>query len=238
MKKIFYYILLAVFTFTTYPQKMVVQKTDGSNLFIDLNTIDMVNFIVPCPGTETVDYEGKTYNTIQMGNQCWLKENLNVGVQSYPTNNGIIEKYCYNNSEDSCTKYGGLYYWQEAMQYSGTEGAKGICPTGWHIPTQVEYIALVAYVNNSGNALKRDDQGGGSGQGTNTSGFSGLLAGGKQYSGGPYIALGEWGSYWMSKPNTSSYAYTMQIMSDTSTINIHSGTMISWGMSVRCIKDN
>ena len=237
MKKIIFFFVCTIAAIAIFPQSMVIQKNDSTNLFIDLNSISQINFIIPCPGTETVDYEGKIYNTIQIGNQCWIKENLNVGVQDYPSNNGVIEKYCYNNIEDSCTKYGALYYWQEAMQYSGTEGAKGICPTGWHIPTQADYNALVTYVNNNGNALKREDQGSGYGQGTNTSGFSGLLAGGKQYSGGPFIAFGEWGTFWMSKPNTSSYAYTMQIMSNTNTINISSGTMVSWGMSVRCIKD-
>lgn len=237
MKKIIFLFVYAFTAMAIFPQSMVIQKNDSTNLFIDLNTIAQINFIVPCPGTETVDYEGKIYNTIQMGNQCWLKENLNVGIQSYPTNNGIIEKYCYNNSEDSCNKYGGLYYWQEAMQYSGTEGAKGICPTGWHIPTLADYNTLVTYVDSNGNALKRDDQGSGYGQGTNTSGFSGLLAGGKGYSGGPFQAVDVWGSFWTSKPNTGAYAYTMQILSDTKTIYIHPGTMVSWGMSVRCIKD-
>ena len=192
-----------------------------------------------CPGLPTVTdaRDGKVYNTVLLGDQCWLRENMNIGTMGYPTNNGIIEKYCYNNVEDSCAIYGGLYYWNEAMQYVTTEGAQGICPGGWHIPTEAEYQALITFANNDGNALKREDQGSGSGQGTNTSGFSGLLAGGKGYSGGPYQALGVWGSFWMSKGNTSAYAYTMQLLSDNSTINTFSSTMVSWSMSVRCIKD-
>ena len=101
---------------------------------------------IPCPGTPTVDYEGQVYNTIQIFSQCWLKENLNVGTMIQGTesmaDNGIIEKYCYNNEYDSCTKYGGLYQWREAMQYTTQQGARGICPTGWHIPTDEEWKVL------------------------------------------------------------------------------------------------
>jgi hypothetical protein len=77
---------------------------------------------VPSPGTPIVTYEGQVYNTIQIFSQCWLKENLNVGTMIPGTremsNNSVIEKYCYNNEQDSCTKYGGLYQWDEMMQYT------------------------------------------------------------------------------------------------------------------------
>jgi uncharacterized protein (TIGR02145 family) len=234
MKKIFYCLLFVVIAFVTYPQQMVVQKTDGSNLFIDLNTIDMVNFIVPCPGTETVDYAGKIYNTIQMGNQCWLKENLNVGVMSSPSNNGVIEKYCFNNIEDSCTKYGGLYYWQEAMQYSGTEGAKGICPTGWHIPTLAEFQTLTTTVGNDGNALKAIGQGSGSGAGTNTSGFSAMLAGDRSING--YFYNLDHGYFWSSTEFSASTAYFLYLYYSDSVIY----TIVDskdYGFSVRCLRD-
>ena len=85
----------------------------------------------PCPGIPTLKYEGKTYHTIQIGSQCWLKENLNIGVMidsaKNQTNNGVIEKYCYRNDPANCSKYGGLYQWNEALQYaSGTSKIKGI----------------------------------------------------------------------------------------------------------------
>ncbi|NUN10837.1 MAG: carboxypeptidase regulatory-like domain-containing protein, partial [Ignavibacteriaceae bacterium] len=134
-----------------------------------------------CVGVPTVTYEGKTYNTVQIGAQCWLKENLNVGTRingnTNASNNGTIEKYCYDDNEANCNTYGGLYQWNEAMQYSTTPGTRGICPPGWHIPTKAEFDSLEAAVNNDGNALKAIGQGTGSGTGTNTSGFSALLAG-------------------------------------------------------------
>jgi hypothetical protein len=68
---------------------------------------------IPCPGTPTVTYEGQDYNTIQIFSQCWFKENLITGTMIPGThaisNNSVIEKYCYDNVVDSCTKYGGLY---------------------------------------------------------------------------------------------------------------------------------
>src|ERR1035437_1786144 len=75
--------------------------------------------LVTCSGL--VAYSGKIYSTIQIGTQCWLKENLDVGnmIHGIDTakNNGIIEKYCYNDDPANCTTYGGLYQWNEAMQY-------------------------------------------------------------------------------------------------------------------------
>jgi len=224
----------------SFPQSMVVQKNDSSNLFIDLSTIKKINFIIPCQGTPTIDYAGKTYNTVQIGSQCWLKENLDVGIMSGQSNNGIIEKYCYNNVLDSCTKYGGLYLWNEAMQYVTTEGAQGICPTGWHMPTLAEYQTLVTTLSNDANALKAIGQGTGDGTGTNTSGFSVLLAGAKGYSGGPYQGLGEWSSFYVGKNGscgTYTCVYSMGIVSNSSTVTLGEGAMPSWGLSVRCIKD-
>jgi uncharacterized protein (TIGR02145 family) len=110
-----------------------------------------------------------------------LKENLDVGamiiVNSNQTNNAVIEKYCYDNMSENCDTYGGLYQWDEAMQYTTVEVAKGICPTGWHIPTWNDMATLSATVGGDGNALKAIGQGSGDGVGTNTSGFSALLVG-------------------------------------------------------------
>jgi uncharacterized protein (TIGR02145 family) len=106
---------------------------------------------IPCPGMPTVEYEGQVYNTIQIFSQCWLKENLNVGMMipeaKDQSNNGIIEKYCYNNEPDSCAKYGGLYRWDEMMQYTTQQGTQGICPPGWHLPTDEEWKVLEGAVD-------------------------------------------------------------------------------------------
>lgn len=101
---------------------------------------------IPCPGTPTVEYEGQTYNTVQIMSQCWLKENLNVGkfinAPQQPTDNDTIEKYCLGNIEDYCDMVGGLYFWNELMKYTNQTGGQGICPEGWHIPTDLEWMIL------------------------------------------------------------------------------------------------
>ena len=130
-----------------------------------------------CPGLDSINYSGQWYHTVQIGSQCWLKENLNVGTMmpavKYQTNNDTIEKFCYNNDPSMCNVYGGLYQWKEAVQYTKKERTKGICPIGWHIPEKTEFDTLISFVNGNGNALKDISQIGR----TSTSGFSALLSG-------------------------------------------------------------
>jgi len=193
----------------------------------------------PCPGTPTVDYAGKTYNTVQIGNQCWLKENLDVGTRINgsvnQTNNDAIEKYCYNDDPAKCTTYGGLYQWNEAMQYLTTPGAKGICPSGWHIPTLTEFQTLSTTVGNNGNALKAVGQGTGGGAGTNTSGFSALLAGCRGIT-NQFINLSNFTNFWISTEYSTSYAYNMSLYYSDNYIDI-TGYSMGFGYSVRCTKN-
>lgn len=100
----------------------------------------------PC-GSYQVPYGNRTYHTIRIGSQCWLRENLDIGdpiaVNQDQLDNGIIEKYCQNlNDGWPCGVYGGLYQWDEMMQYGTTEGAQGICPSGWHVPSDNEWKIL------------------------------------------------------------------------------------------------
>jgi uncharacterized protein (TIGR02145 family) len=193
----------------------------------------------PCPGVATVFYSGKTYNTIQIGTQCWLKENLDIGTMidsiANASNNGIIEKYCYGNNPANCNIYGGLYQWNEAMQYDTTQGAQGICPTGWHIPTNAELQTLFTTVSNDGNSLKAIGQGTGSGAGTNTSGFSALLAG-YRLNNGYFSYLGYTTNFWSSTEYNATYAYSMFIYSNVSNIYLSYDNK-DYGYYVRCIKD-
>jgi uncharacterized protein (TIGR02145 family) len=167
------------------------------------STLDLGTFLIEetiaktCPGIPYITYEGKTYNTVLIENQCWFKENLDVGtmIQSSQNqaNNGIIEKYCYNDDPDYCIAYGGLYQWNEAMKYKTLPDTQGICPDGWHIPTESDFQAITASVNNNGNELISVGQG----DGTNTSGFSALFAGYK-HNFGPFTNLGTDAMFWSS----------------------------------------
>jgi len=181
---------------------------------LNLGNLTMTNISgIPCPGVPTVSYAGKTYHTVQIGTQCWLQENLDVGTmipgKSDQTNDSTIQKYCYNDSVANCIKYGGLYQWAEAVQYKNgatnttipnpafTGNVQGICPTRWHIPTNAEYQKLDTAVNHNSNALKALRQGLDDGVGTNTSGFSSLL-GGERNIDGTFWYLSEIAEYWSS----------------------------------------
>jgi len=194
-----------------------------------------------CNGTPIVEYFGEIYKTVQIGEQCWLRENLDVGAMingSYEQrDNGVIEKYCYNDSIENCYKYGGLYQWNEAMQYSNIEGTQGICPPGWHLPTLTEFQACSTAVNGDGNALKAVGQGDGNvgGGGTNTSGFSALLAGCRSYQ-LYFHSLGSYAYILSSSEHDSTHAYSLFLHNILSGINFYYFTKEP-GFSIRCLKD-
>ncbi len=173
---------------------------------------------ITCPGVPTITYEGQIYNTIQIADQCWLKENLNVGVMilgdQEMTDNGIIEKYCYVNDLDSCAKYGGLYQWNEMMQYTLQDGSRGICPPGWHLPSDEEWKLVEGAVDSqygigdpewnhyyawrgfdAGTNLKSTSGWSGNGNGTDLYGFAGL-PGGIRWTNGNFGGIGFVGQWW------------------------------------------
>ncbi|NUN10847.1 MAG: hypothetical protein HUU54_16855 [Ignavibacteriaceae bacterium] len=192
-----------------------------------------------CGGVTTVYHEGKAYNTVAIGAQCWLRENINAGTRingsQNMSNNGILEKYCYLDNEANCDIYGGLYQWNEAMRYTLTPGAQGICPLGWHIPTETEYRTLAATVINNGNDLKSIGQGIGNGQGTNASGFSALLAG-YRFVDGSYNTLGEFAYFGSSSEHNSGAGKVMYLVHNASGI-VHSDLAKTYGLSIRCLKN-
>ncbi|MEI6850353.1 MAG: FISUMP domain-containing protein [Candidatus Saccharibacteria bacterium] len=88
--------------------------------------------------------------TVIIGTQFWMKYNMNVGTKvNGGVNQSIGQKWCYANLESNCTSGGGLYQWDTAMKGSTTEAAQGICPTGFHIPTDTEYKTLEKYLGMS-----------------------------------------------------------------------------------------
>jgi len=108
-----------------------------------------------CQGYVTVPYAGKVYHTIAIGEQCWLRENMDIGVMLQggieQSNNDTIEKYCYDDDTLNCEKYGGLYQWNEMINYFPLAGAQGICPVGWHVPTDLEWKELEGFVDSQYN---------------------------------------------------------------------------------------
>jgi len=110
-------------------------------------------FIHFCGDTLIDQRDGKRYPTIKIGVQCWMQKNLNVGMMISGSvnqaNNGILEKYCFNNDPANCEIYGGLYSWYEMMAYSNVTLLQGICPLGWHIPSYSEWDTLVSFLGGS-----------------------------------------------------------------------------------------
>ena len=148
-------------------------------------------------------------------------------------NNQTIEKYCYNDDPANCTKYGGLYQWAEAMQYKTTEKAPGICPEGWHIPTEAEFTKLKTTVNNSRDALSALGQ---LSTANNSSGFSALLAGIRYGYGGSFGSLGFTADFWSSTEYIENHAYLMYLYYSDSYVSLRYD-LKSYGFSIRCLKD-
>jgi len=215
---------------------------------------------IPCLGTPTVDYEGQLYNTIQIFSQCWLKENLNVGLEIYgiqnQENNGIIEKYCYNDSPDSCAKYGGLYQWHEMMQTTNQQGAQGICPPGWHLPTDEEWKVLEGAVDSqygigdpewdiswgyrgydAGLNLKSTSGWAFNNNGTDFFGFSGLPGGLRANIDGHFYHLANRGFWWTSTRIDPNYVWLRSLDYSSTEVNIYDNHN-QVGQSVRCIRND
>jgi uncharacterized protein (TIGR02145 family) len=192
----------------------------------------------PC-GVLKVGFGGRIYNTIEIGGQCWLKENMNIGVRVDGSveqlDNEEIEKYCYDDDPANCETHGGLYQWAEAMQYATQGGSQGICPPGWHVPTSADFQTVITNVSNDGNALKEIGEGSGAGEGTNTSGFSVLLAGDRDAT--PAFSAFDQSGYFWTSTSALPDVYSMNV--DATTADIYLGLDFNpvRGFSIRCQQD-
>lgn len=223
-----------------YTLKWTVENYCGTDTDqTDLNFLKLS--INPCPGTPIVyDAEGNRYPTVQIGNQCWLGENLRIGtiVNSIETNrahsdhsdNGIIETYALDNNPDNLPIYGGLYDWDEMMDYSEEEGSKGICPEGWHVPSLAEWDELDSLYKNrdAGDHLKEGGD----------SGFEGQLTG-DRHSYGFFVSFESSGFFWASTTynyNGENDGWIRELCACTNSLDRIHFTKKT-GASVRCIKN-
>lgn len=123
----------------------------------------------PCPGTETVmDWDGNTYSTNQIGDQCWMKENLKAvhyadgapmlkGSAAVDTRYDTTNKYyfIYNDDPGYIENYGLLYIWKAAVNGYSSEldlnpsQIQGVCPDGWHLPSDSEWKELEIFLGMS-----------------------------------------------------------------------------------------
>jgi len=194
-------------------------------------------------GTMT-DSEGKIYKTVKIGEQWWMAENLNTGSlilsAEFPADNDTIEKYCFNDFEENCGKSGGLYTWNELMDYIETEGTRGICPEGWHIPSDAEVKKLEMELGMSSSQADEDNawRGGNEGEKLKEDGSSGFemkLAGTKR-SDNFFINYSSYG-YFYTSTLSSSGPWRRCVRSDSKQTGRYDTYPETYALSVRCVKD-
>jgi len=209
-----------------------------------------------CPPTVT-DIDGNVYQTVKIGEQCWMMENLKVThyrngdpiphVTDGSTWGGLYTgAYCeYDNNSVHVTTYGRLYNW-----YAVADG-RNIAPEGWHVPTDEEWKQLEMYLGMSqaeadatgwrgtdeGSKLKETgtthwsyDTGA-----TNESGFT-ALPGGYRYIDGTFLSMSDIADFWSSTDSSSDSAWYRYL--DRGRSQVHrDGRHKQFGFSVRCVRD-
>jgi uncharacterized protein (TIGR02145 family) len=194
-------------------------------------------------GTVT-DSEGRIYKTVKIGEQWWMAENLNTGSlilsAEFPADNDTIEKYCFNDFEENCGKSGGLYTWSELMGYIETEGTRGICPEGWHIPSDPEVKKLEMELGMSSSQADEDNSWRGGKEGEKlkeggSSGFEMKLSGAKR-SDNFFINYSSYG-YFFTSSLSSSGPWRRCVRSDSKQIGRYDSYPETYALSVRCVKN-
>lgn len=212
--------------------------------------IAVLSFVVyPCNGQPADN------STVVIGSQFWSTKNLDVAT--FRNGDPIGEaktadewqaagekgepKWCYyENDPSNNLKYGKLYNWYALAD------ARGICPTGWHVPTDLEWTALTDYLGGlpvSGAKMKNTIGWEENGNGNNKSGFSGL-PGGRHTSNGPFLDAGWYGYWWSSTEgdtrHTSDrdlhYAWGRDLHYEDGLVRRYD-FLKEDGMSVRCLRD-
>ena len=185
------------------------------------------------------DRDGQTYKTVKIGDQWWMAENLNYKVDS---------SFCFNDSAEYCEKYGRLYQWVAAVGKSEEECGygnycrfsgmvRGVCPKGWHLPREVEWKTLSTKVGGRSKTLKSQtgwDDYNGSGNGTDSYGFSAFPVGSREPD-GDFIENGIRTYFWDGEGN-SDFGGSMLLVYSGESVYIDT-QLKGYALSVRCIQD-
>lgn len=191
--------------------------------------------------------DGKVYKTVTINNRIWMAQNLNIGIMinsgtggdrsdGYQLNNNKAEKFCYKNEAANCEIYGGLYQWDEAMGFGSIEGTTGICPEGWHLPTDTQWHELVVFLDPvNGEANAGDQLALGS-----LSGFQALFSGYIIFAERKYYDVGNAGYFWSSTvnplPELNHLALMRSIYRGKPAFQQDTSQKVN-GLPVRCVKD-
>lgn len=180
--------------------------------------------------------DGQVYRTVKIGTQTWMAQNLNLATDS---------SWCYANSADSCRKYGRLYQWSAAMglsagsnaaAWNGTLPRQGVCPVGWHLPSDQEWSTLVNAVDSATSSTKlKCTSGWWTDGGTDQYGFR-ALPGGNRDSEGMFYTQGVFGHFWSSSENDALSANLRYISYANPDVYFNTAEKTK-ALSVRCLKD-
>lgn len=213
-------------------------------------------------GTFTDSRDGQTYNWVKIGDQTWMAENLK-SIQ-YVNGAPIVDYFWYSN--DSATyadTYGALYTWEAALNgvassSNNPSGVQGVCPDGWHIPSDAEWKELEMHLGMSqaeaddtgrrgtdeGGKLKEkgtthwtscDNPTSPCAHGTNQSGFSALPGG--HYYNGTFSFVGDISYWWCSTEKSTTIALSRGLVYTSSKVS-RQALLKTYGFSVRCIMDD
>ncbi len=204
-------------------------------------------------GTMTDSRDGTQYYTIRIGNQTWMAQNLKyAGNIPQGSETSSTDAYRYNPDDfsDAVDEYGYLYNWAAAMNgenptNENPSSVQGICPSGWHLPSDAEWTRLTDYLGGTGNAgvmlagqpaaQDRYWQTSDMTMSVNfgKSGFNALPAG--YYVGTNYSSFGSGTGFWSATENTSEYAYVRSIYYESTSMDRNYDNKVK-GNSVRCVK--
>ena len=264
------YVGYATINGTEYESERISQMQGASQTFVlQFGLVYPEQDGEPCPNMPTLtDIDGNVYNTVQIGLQCWMKENLRTS--KYADNMPIPEgntysytepyRYAPDNNESNVPTYGYLYNWAAVMNGASSSnanpsGVQGICPTGWHVPSDAEWTQFTDYVSsksqyqcnsssiNIGKALA-DTTGwrsntticavGNMPSTNNATGFSALPAG--YYYDSGYYVFGFCAYFWSATDDGIHYAWHRYLLHNLEGVCL-GGQFTGYGYSVRCLRD-
>jgi uncharacterized protein (TIGR02145 family) len=202
------------------------------------------------------DIDGNVYNTITIGEQEWVTDNLRSThyADNTPISDGTglgdsdieyTSKYYfdYNDDVNNAPVYGHLYTWAAAMKGEGIESAQGVCPAGWHIPSESDWYKLRSYLGtDAGGKMKATTIWTSPNIGANNaSGFSAIPGGWRNMFTGEFIAINNAAYYWSSSGGAIGSSNATHFILSFSTASFADGiwrySFTNNGYSVRCIKD-
>lgn len=238
----------------TFSISLTVTNSFGADSITITNYIEVDTLIMGTPGTLT-DIDGNTYNTITIGSQEWMTENLRVTHFFDGTEIPLIENdsiwgalednndataFCFPNN-DSNSEYGALYTYGAAIK---------ACPEGWHLPSDQEWKQLEMYIGMTQDEAEKSGwrgideglklksfAGWDRNNGTIDFGFTALPAGYRYSSNGAFYPEGTSAYFWSSSEGDAGNANYRFLSYNSNQINSDNVRGKSYGFSVRCIKD-